>query len=729
MIEDEFDSGDDLFDGVEEAEVLTSGIKRAKGYGDDDTPLNSIKRARHGSNTSPSDATADESRLRLAQKILVEKFGYPAFRHEQKGAINRVLGGQNSLVIFPTGAGKSLCYQIPAVAFEEIDRQSKQRDEGDSGITIVVSPLIALMKDQVDALKKKGIPAECMDSTKTWPELQEINDSLRKGELRLLYCAPERLNNEGFVQMMKRVKGGVRLIGVDEAHCISEWGHSFRPDYLKVARFVQEIKAERVICLTATATPVVADDICKAFDISKEGVFRTSPYRPNLRLEVQPTKVNADKDALLLNFLKKNSGSTLVYVTLQKQAEEVAADLNKKGFGAHFFHAGMKVEEKKRIQDDFMASRIRIVVATIAFGMGIDKSDIRNIVHWDFPNTVEEYCQQVGRAGRDGKPSQCMLYLCPEDFYIKESFARGDLPSRHSLRALLKDIFNNEVVGLSPDDTFKTSHYAQASEFDMRQNTLGTIYAALELRFNLIRAITPEYSSYKFEATPSYFPRLKNSKAPEAKAILDNAKKAKKFHSIDLTSVSQTTGLRRHDIVSLLNQLNETGAIKLTVSGVEQKYKVLGKLPSTSSEIDKLTDQLHETLETREQQALERVQQVVNFVTAPKCFARSIAEHFGMSLPDGKEKCGHCTFCISGMPVHLPPSPPKAVSQAAIQRVLTTTDVRDDARFLARVAFGIKSPRVTKLKLDKTPAFMSMADQDFSMILKEFEKACKKASR
>ncbi|KAH7171373.1 P-loop containing nucleoside triphosphate hydrolase protein [Dactylonectria macrodidyma] len=729
MIEDEFDSGDDLFEGVDEAEILvTSGTKRGKGYDDDETRLTANKKARHSPDVSPSGTAGDESRLRLAQNILVEKFGYPAFRHEQEGAINRVLGGQNSLVIFPTGAGKSLCYQIPAIAFEEIDRQSNQRNPGDYGITIVVSPLIALMKDQVDALKKKGIAAECMDSTRTWPEIQQINESLRQGELRLLYCAPERLNNEGFVGMMKHVKGGVRLIGVDEAHCISEWGHSFRPDYLKVARFVQEIKAERVICLTATATPVVAKDICKAFNIAEEGVFRTSPYRPNLQLEVKATKEKKEKDGLLVSFLKTNPGSTLVYVTLQKQAEEVAADLNKKGFGAHFFHAGMKVEEKKRIQDDFMASRIRIVVATIAFGMGIDKSDIRNIVHWDFPNTVEEYCQQVGRAGRDGKPSRCMLYLCPEDSYIKESFARGDLPSRLSLKALLKDIFKDEVIGLGPGDTFKTSHHSQASEFDMRQNTLGTIYAALELRFNLIRAITPEYSSYKFEATPSYFPRLKNDKAPEAKAILDNAVKAKKLHSIDLSAVAKKTGLRRPEMVQLLNRLNETGVIKLTVSGVEQKYKVLAKLPASSAEINSLTDKLLETLETREEQALDRVKQVVNFVTAPKCFARSIAEHFGMSLPDGKDKCGHCTFCISGKPVQLPASPPKPINKDAISQILKTTDVRDDPRFLARVAFGIKSPRVTKLKLDKKSVFMSMADQDFSLILKEFEKACGKAT-
>ncbi|KIL86966.1 hypothetical protein FAVG1_09519 [Fusarium avenaceum] len=733
--DDDFDSGDALFDDVDEDDLIFDGVEEAEliaktpgkhGRENDTSTLSSVKKARHGSVSITTNGHLGEAqRIQIARKILLDNFRYASFRHEQEAAISRILGGDNALVVFPTGAGKSLCYQIPAIAFPEIDRQTNERQSNNSGITIVVSPLIALMKDQVDALKRKGVAAECMDSTKTWDEIQQINKDLREGQLRLLYCAPERLNNEGFVETMKRVKGGVRLIGVDEAHCISEWGHSFRPDYLKVARFVQEIKAERVICLTATATPPVIDDICKAFDISEEGVFRTSVYRPNLRLEAEPVKVKKDKYELLYKFLKTHPGSTLIYATLQKQAEELAEHLTKKGYPAAFFHAGMKVEEKKLIQDKFMSSKIQTVVATIAFGMGIDKPDIRNIIHWDVPSTVEEYCQQVGRAGRDGKQSYCMLYLCREDFWIRENFARGDLPSRSSLRNLLKDIFDDDVVKLSPGETFKVSHYGQSSQFDIRVSPLSVIYAALELRFNLIRATTPEYSSYKFEATSSYYPRLKGINTPESKAILQYAKKAKKYHSFDPTQVANTEGLRRTELISLLNDLNNNGVIVLTVGGVEQKYKVLAKLPKSDAAIDDLTDKLYEDLKRREKQALERLRDVVNLVTASKCFGLAIAQHFGMDLPDKKDKCGHCTFCLTGAPVELPPSSPKKVDKAAINKVLQVTDVRDDARFLARIAFGIKSPRVGKLKLDKTAAFMSMADQDFDAILKEFKKACK----
>lgn len=317
-----------------------------------------------------------------------------------------------------------------------------------------------------------------------------------------------------------------------------------------------------------------------------------------------------------------------------------------------------------------------------------------------------------------------MLYICPEDFYIKETFARGDLPSRNSLHNLLTDIFDTEVVTKPVGDTFKASHYHQGAEFDIRQSPLSVIYATLELRFNIIRAVTPEYSSYKFEATPSYFPRLKNDKSPEAKAILEKARKAKKYHTIDPSEVASLTGTSRMEIVKILNDLNDSGVIILTVGGVEQKYKILKELPSIGAEIDALTDEVYASLQLREKQALERIQQVIKFITGQKCFGLSIAEHFGMSLPDGKKKCGHCTFCISGKAIELPPSPPKALNRTAIREVLNATDVRDDARFLARVAFGIKSPRVTKLKLDRNHVFSSMADSNFELILKEFEKAC-----
>ncbi|KAI1429701.1 P-loop containing nucleoside triphosphate hydrolase protein [Xylaria sp. FL1777] len=721
----DYGSGDELLDDVDADELLLIGSKRVNQA--DDSVEHPSKRAKQTSALEQSDS--------IARSILKRDFGYDDFRHEQAAAIRAVLQGENALVVFPTGAGKSLCYQIPSIAFEELDaaglteRNPEIRGAiGPSGITIVVSPLIALMKDQVDALQRRGIAAACLDSTKTYDELMSINASIREGRLRLLYCAPERLNNEGFVESMKFVHGGIRLVAVDEAHCISEWGHSFRPDYLKVARFVKEIKAERVICLTATATPRVAEDVRKAFNIRTRNVFRTSPYRPNLQLHAEVVEAKKDKFPRLLRFLEDHDGPTLVYVTLQKQAEDLAERLSKQGHSAACFHAGLPTEKKIQTQDAFMAGSVRVVVATIAFGMGIDKADIRNILHYDISSTIEEYSQQVGRAGRDGKPSFCLLYICRDDFWQRENFVRGDLPSRQSLQNLLEDIFLHEPVVKLPDgsEVIKLSQLALGKKHDVRPSPLAIILATIELRFGLIRAITPEYSTYQFEAGSDYDTQIKADNSPAAKSILRYAKKAKKLYTIDVNAAAEDTRFARANIIRKLNEFNDRGLIRLKVSGVVNRYKVLKILPTKPQKIGDLTDKLHSEMEDRETDAMKRFQAVCDLLTGSQCFARELTRYFGMELPGGKSRCGHCTYCLSGKPVVLPPKSTPPVDSVGIQDVLAACDVRDDPRFLARVAFGIKSPRVTALKLDKNKVFGSLEDHDFESLLKEFTKACEK---
>ena len=480
-----------------------------------------------------------------------------------------------------------------------------------------------------------------------------------------------------------------------------------------MARFVHEIKAERVICLTATATPRVADDIREAFDIDKTGLFRTSAYRSNLRLMADSAKGKQDLYPKLFKFLKSSPGPSIVYVTLQKQTEFLAIDLRNHGFKAKSFHAGMQVPEKIKLQDEFMASNDLVIVATIAFGMGIDKASIRNVVHFNIPSSLESYSQEIGRAGRDGQEAKCQFFLCGDDYYQRNIFAYGELPSRESVRNLLKEIFSPTNVKLGIGETLQASHYDQERQFDMRPTTLKNIYAQLEMRFDLIRATTPQYSKYSYVASGRYPSMLASDQSAAAKAIKGFAQQAKKLHHIDLDAATRSTGTPRADMVRKLNQWNDDEIIELKVAGVLNVYRVTQKLPSTPDEIEYLVNELYSHMEAREQQALDRTEQVVGLITGKSCFAKALATHFGDDLPSGKTECGHCTWCLTHTPVPLQTLPPVEFDTLAFQRILKRVPNRDDARLLARIAFGITSPRVVAMKLKDDPIFGSMNDHDF----------------
>ena len=305
--------------------------------------------------------------------VLQEVFGFAHFRPGQADVIAHVLAGRSAAAVFPTGSGKSLCYQLPALMLP--------------GLTLVVSPLIALMKDQVDQLKARGVAAERLDSSLTAEAVGALMAALRSGHVKLLYVAPERFNNERFREALQRLR--VSLFAVDEAHCISEWGHNFRPDYLKLAGFAKTCRAERILALTATATPPVLADICRGFDIAPACAVRTGFYRQNLT--VLTTSMDAaNRDAVLCERLAhRPRGSTLIYVTLQRTAEAVAATLTAAGYEARAYHAGMADDARTATQEWFMQADHGVVVATIAFGMGIDKTNIRHVYHYNLPKSLE----------------------------------------------------------------------------------------------------------------------------------------------------------------------------------------------------------------------------------------------------------------------------------------------------------------------------------------------------
>lgn len=341
--------------------------------------------------------------------ILLEKFGWSEFRQGQYEIVSRLVAGKSCLAVFPTGGGKSLCYQLPALTFD--------------GLTLVVSPLIALMKDQIDQLANRGVCAVRLDSSLSFGEYRTAIQSVRDGTAKLLYVAPERFFNERFRGELQGVK--ISLFAIDEAHCISQWGHNFRPDYLKLHRISLELRVERVLCLTATATPAVQEDICQTFDISREDSICTEFFRPNLHIRSQVVD-SSERDRVLIDKLNNSpAGPTIIYVTLQKSSEKVAETCRNAGLDARHYHAGMDSEQRATIQDWFMASDNGIVVATIAFGMGIDKQNIRYVYHYNPPKSIENFAQEIGRAGRDGEVAICESLLVPEDRIVLENFVFG----------------------------------------------------------------------------------------------------------------------------------------------------------------------------------------------------------------------------------------------------------------------------------------------------------------
>lgn len=360
------------------------------------------------------------------KKVLKEHFGFDTFKSNQEQIIKSLLSGHNVFVLMPTGGGKSLCYQLPSLIME--------------GTAIVISPLIALMKNQVDAIRHMsqddGI-AHFINSSLTRSQIEKVKDDIRNGVTKLLYVAPESLTKESNIEFLKSVK--ISFYAIDEAHCISEWGHDFRPEYRKIRPIINEIGNAPVIALTATATEKVATDIMKNLGITDADKFKSSFNRPNLYYEIRPKTKDIDRD--IIKFIKQGpERSGIIYCLSRKKVEELAEVLRMNNIKAQAYHAGMDAATRSQTQDDFLMERINVIVATIAFGMGIDKPDVRFVIHYDIPKSLEGYYQETGRAGRDGGEGKCIAFYSRKDLQKLEKFMEGKPVAEQDIgRQLLKE--------------------------------------------------------------------------------------------------------------------------------------------------------------------------------------------------------------------------------------------------------------------------------------------------
>lgn len=369
------------------------------------------------------------------EEELQKHFGFREFRPGQREVIARVLEGKHTLAVLPTGSGKSLCYQLPAQMLP--------------GITIVISPLIALMQDQVEALQGRGLPGVTfINSSLSGNEVYARYERIRKGECRLVYVAPERCDSTRFQELVRSTP--ISLFVIDEAHCISHWGHDFRPHYRTLSRRLPEMKKATVLALTATATPEVRKDIVATLGLPEMQQVIGDFNRANLRFEAFSVRDRDEKDLMLLNILKLDSGSCIIYASTRKEARETFEMLKGAGHGVRLYHAGLKNSERADAQREFLQGRCRIIVATVAFGMGIDKPDIRRVIHYNLPGSPERYYQEAGRAGRDGEPATCTLLYSQNDVRILQFFMDQSYPDPSVIQSLYSILREDYPEGVYP---------------------------------------------------------------------------------------------------------------------------------------------------------------------------------------------------------------------------------------------------------------------------------------
>ena len=630
---------------------------------------------------------------------LEQVFGYPQFRAGQEAVVSAVLAGRSAAAIFPTGSGKSLCYQLPALLLPHL--------------TLVVSPLLALMQDQLAFLQRHGIAAASIDSAQSREDASSVMARAKAGELKILMISVERLKNERFRNFLQQVP--ISLLVVDEAHCISEWGHNFRPDYLKLPDYQRQFNIPQALLLTATATPNVIADMQTKFAIAEADVITTGFYRANLNLWVEPVSGAAKRQRLVQWMGARIGQPSIVYVTLQRTAEQIAEHLNQHGISANAYHAGLPHEQRESIQRQFMGGQLNCIVATIAFGMGIDKSDIRNVVHFDLPKSIENYSQEIGRAGRDGQPSDCLVLANRDSLNVLENFVYGDTPELQGIRCVLDELREAMAEG-----QWEFMLLPLSDQSNIRQLPLKTLLVQLELR----GLIAPRYAyfaeyRFKFLIEPELLlAKFEGERRQFVAAIIQTSSRARTWATVNFDTLYSQHQADRNRVVKALDFFQEKGWIELESKQMTEVYSLLVEDFDAAA----LSQELHAYFTAHERGEIERIHAMLALFASDTCLSYRLAQYFGDE--QAPRQCGHCSVC-AGQVAYLPEPPAlpplvdknfEALCGAFIHKHQEYTGSYPPAERLTRFLCGISVPMFTKIKARAIPGFAALENYPYAEV-------------
>lgn len=636
------------------------------------------------------------------------RFGLTTFRPGQEEVIQAVLAGQDCLCIMPTGGGKSLCYQLPAVAR--------------TGVTLVVSPLIALMKDQVDQLSAIGISATYVNSTLSGSEQRERLLGMSAGRYDLVYIAPERIRNPLFVEAVRETQ--VQLLAVDEAHCISEWGHDFRPDYARLGQLREKLGTPQTIALTATATPGVRTDVVRLLKLADPRVFISGFARPNLRFRVLNASGGREKVERLLTVIRAAGGPGIVYSSTRKGCEDVAEELARElRISVGLYHAGLMPDERREVQERFMRGELPVIVATNAFGMGINKTDLRFVVHYNMPGTLEAYYQEAGRAGRDGMPAECLLLFSYQDRYIQDYFIENNYPSRETV-ARVWDFLRSQR-----EDPIEITLLELKERLDLGVGTEG-ISASEQIleKAGALKRLDAQQNraSVWLESDLPTLSDLLPRDAKSQRSVLQAIERLvgdRRFERVTfpLDRLAAMTSLDRTAVNRALRELMKLDAFDYVPPFRGRAIHVLkADVPFSQLGID------FAELEKRKAAEYEKLERMVAYAQSRRCRQREILDYFGESHGSDCKSCDNC-----GGPALSVATSEHQDNEDLIRvvRIALSGVARASGRFgnqvVAQMLAGSQSSKIRKNQLDQLSTFGLLAQftqQDVQSLLDELQR-------